>query len=77
MDPQQRLLLEVAADAFEDAGIDGSAGRSTNTGVFVGISSYDYAFIQQGPGDRMLIDAHSNTGGPRASWRTAFPTSST
>ena len=63
MDPQQRLLLEVAADALEDAGIPLSRIAGTETGVFVGISSYDYAVIQQGQGDRMLIDAHSNTGG--------------
>jgi thioester reductase-like protein len=41
MDPQQRMLLEVAAAAFERAGdaeLEGS-----NTGVFVGISTHDYA----------------------------------
>ncbi len=63
MDPQQRLLLEVSADALEDAGISMARVAGTETGVFVGISSYDYAVIQQGQSDRMLIDAHSNTGG--------------
>lgn len=41
MDPQQRLLLEVAAEAFERAGDATLEGSST--GVFVGISTHDYA----------------------------------
>jgi acyl transferase domain-containing protein len=53
----------VSADALEDAGISMARVAGTETGVFVGISSYDYAVIQQGQSDRMLIDAHSNTGG--------------
>ncbi len=45
MDPQQRLALEVAWETLEDAGvpIDGLAGSSA--GVFVGISSGDYAHL--------------------------------
>jgi thioester reductase-like protein len=41
MDPQQRLLLEVASEAFERAGDATLVGSST--GVFVGISTHDYA----------------------------------
>ncbi len=41
MDPQQRLLLEVAWAALESAGQTNFAG--SQTGVFVGISMYDYA----------------------------------
>lgn len=41
MDPQQRLLLEVASEAFERAGDATLEGSST--GVFVGISTHDYA----------------------------------
>ncbi len=63
MDPQQRLILEVSADALEDAGFSMARIAGTETGVFVGISSYDYSTIQQGEFARMLIDAHSNTGG--------------
>jgi acyl transferase domain-containing protein/NADP-dependent 3-hydroxy acid dehydrogenase YdfG/acyl carrier protein len=41
-DPQQRLLLEVVWEAFEDAGIDPSSIRGSQTGVFAGLSSQDY-----------------------------------
>ena len=43
MDPQQRLLLEVAWEALENAGITAPAIRGTQTSVFVGMTTYDYA----------------------------------
>ncbi|MBI3361099.1 MAG: AMP-binding protein, partial [Chloroflexi bacterium] len=46
MDPQQRLLLEVAWEALEDAGQDVERLAGTPTGVFVGISTYDYGQLQ-------------------------------
>jgi acyl transferase domain-containing protein/NADP-dependent 3-hydroxy acid dehydrogenase YdfG len=43
MDPQQRLLLECAWEALENAGIAPDSLGRTETGVFVGITSSDYA----------------------------------
>jgi acyl transferase domain-containing protein/acyl-CoA synthetase (AMP-forming)/AMP-acid ligase II/NADPH:quinone reductase-like Zn-dependent oxidoreductase/acyl carrier protein/ubiquinone/menaquinone biosynthesis C-methylase UbiE len=59
MDPQQRLLLEVAWEALEDAGaVDAVAGSAT--GVFVGVSNYDYGRLVMSPGGQP--DAWSGTG---------------
>jgi phthiocerol/phenolphthiocerol synthesis type-I polyketide synthase C len=58
VDPQQRLLLELAWEAHEDAGIAPRGRAGSDTGVFVGISSNDYAALE-GQG---WPDAYSNTG---------------
>ncbi|MEZ4361188.1 MAG: aminotransferase class I/II-fold pyridoxal phosphate-dependent enzyme [Kofleriaceae bacterium] len=61
MDPQQRLLLEVTWEALEHAGISPDRLAGSRTGVFVGISSQDYARVQL-HGERDGIDAHAATG---------------
>ncbi|HWM71945.1 MAG TPA: aminotransferase class III-fold pyridoxal phosphate-dependent enzyme [Steroidobacteraceae bacterium] len=58
-DPQQRLLLELAWEALQDAGIPSKALAESRTGVFLGISTNDYAQLQGGVNE---LDAYSATG---------------
>lgn len=43
IDPQHRLALEVAWHALEDAALADPTRRPRNSGVFLGISTHDYA----------------------------------
>ena len=63
IDPQHRMLLEVAWESLEDAGLPADRLVGSATGVFVGISTHDYADVQAYPVNRSLIDSHTNTGG--------------
>ncbi|MEO0374844.1 MAG: beta-ketoacyl synthase N-terminal-like domain-containing protein, partial [Cyanobacteria bacterium P01_A01_bin.17] len=56
MDPQQRLLLEVVWETLEQAGIPPHQLAQTATGVFIGMSSSDYAQMPQS------VSAYSGTG---------------
>jgi phthiocerol/phenolphthiocerol synthesis type-I polyketide synthase C len=60
MDPQQRVLLEMAWEAFEQAGIPPSSMRGSRCGVYVGLSSVDYAYRRAD--DLSAIDATTMTG---------------
>jgi acyl transferase domain-containing protein/NADPH:quinone reductase-like Zn-dependent oxidoreductase/SAM-dependent methyltransferase/acyl carrier protein len=62
MDPQQRLLLEVAWEALEHAGLAPDALEGSPTGVYVGVASSDYAYLQLQACDRELFDAHYTSG---------------
>lgn len=46
MDPQQRILMEVCWEALEQAGIPDHQLSGTAAGVFIGLSSNDYARMQ-------------------------------
>lgn len=60
MDPQQRLMLQVAWEALEDAGVPADGLAGTMTGVFVGVSINDYAFLQNH--HRATDSIHAGTG---------------
>ena len=62
MDPQQRQILETAWEALEDGGHTKEGIAGTDTGVFIGISSTEYATIQTAHRDLTAIDTHSGTG---------------
>ena len=62
MDPQQRLLLEVSWEALEQAHQPAERLFGSATGVFVGISTFDYAALRAGLRDRAAIDAYRVSG---------------
>ncbi|MFV2086255.1 SDR family NAD(P)-dependent oxidoreductase [Micromonospora sp. LOL_021] len=64
MDPQQRLLLEVCWEAVEDSGQRPGDLRGSRTGVFVGISTSDYAYRQSA--DPGQATRHTATGSASA-----------
>ncbi|MEO0425106.1 MAG: beta-ketoacyl synthase N-terminal-like domain-containing protein, partial [Pseudomonadota bacterium] len=63
-DPQQRLLLETAWRALEDAAIAPETLAGTDTGVFIGISSPDYARLlaAEGGDAEGRLPVHAGTG---------------
>lgn len=62
LDPQQRLLLEVSRQTFENAGIAPSTLKGSLCGVFLGMSSDDYALAHRHSGNHRVIDAYAITG---------------
>ena len=59
LDPQHRLLLEVSWEALEDAAQAPSALLGSSTGVFIGISTHDYARLLESAGE---VSAYFGTG---------------
>ncbi len=47
LDPQYRLLMEVCWEALLDAGENPEELKNSNTGVFIGIDSFDYYSISE------------------------------
>ncbi|MBW4427882.1 MAG: type I polyketide synthase [Nostoc desertorum CM1-VF14] len=64
IDPQQRLLLEVTWEALENAGLVNNKQAASETGVFVGVTTNDYARLLMPYGDLSQMDAYYLTGNP-------------
>jgi len=62
MDPQHRLLLEVSWEALEHAGQVWRREAGQNTGVYVGITTNEYAQLHSPAGDFRNIDTYFTTG---------------
>jgi microcystin synthetase protein McyG len=62
MDPQHRLALEVSWEALERAGLPAEQLLDSETGVFMGVSTGDYAQLLLTQTDLEDIDAYSLTG---------------
>ncbi|MFD8214464.1 SDR family NAD(P)-dependent oxidoreductase [Streptomyces sp. NPDC059697] len=60
MDPRQRLLMRTVWAAVEDAGMDPGDLAGSDTGLFVGVGSCEYAELIQRSG--AATDAYSSTG---------------
>lgn len=60
MDPQQRYLLEMSWEAVEHAGLKPSALEKTDCGVYIGISSVEYA--NRMGDDLCVVNANTATG---------------
>lgn len=61
MDPQQRILLELSWEAFENAGLAADRLAGSDTGVFVGLTTTDYAYLQIP--DITTFNGHAGMGG--------------
>ncbi|WP_028545532.1 type I polyketide synthase [Paenibacillus taiwanensis] len=62
IDPQHRLLLEVSWEAMENAALNIEQLKGSKTGVFIGISSCEYANAELYSGDATDITPYSMVG---------------
>ncbi len=62
MDPAQRILLELAWHALEDAHIPPAGLKGSKTGVFIGLSTNEYAIEQARLGHLRDLSPYHGTG---------------
>ncbi len=62
IDPQHRLILEVSWEALEHAGQNPDRLHGENVGVFVGISTGDYAMLHVQRADPTKVDTYFGIG---------------
>jgi acyl transferase domain-containing protein/NADPH:quinone reductase-like Zn-dependent oxidoreductase/NAD(P)-dependent dehydrogenase (short-subunit alcohol dehydrogenase family) len=62
IDPQQRLLLEVSWEALENAGQAPTRLETSKTGVYFGLCTNDYSYLQVLSRDPALLNAHFGSG---------------
>jgi len=62
IDPQQRQLLMTVANALADAGITPESLKGSDTGVFTGISAFDYSLHIMQQDDRYRVDPYLGSG---------------
>ncbi|MFF3290932.1 type I polyketide synthase [Streptomyces sp. NPDC003023] len=73
IDPQHRLSLETSWEALEDAGIDPTSLRHSNTGVYVAVTGMDYAMeIARLPLDQVELYAGTGMFHAGASGRVSY-----
>ncbi|MFG1892382.1 type I polyketide synthase, partial [Micromonospora sp. NPDC049051] len=72
MDPQQRVFLETCAEALESAGLRPDDLRGSNTGVFAGLMTHDYAARSSAVPDGVEGFWGTGTAGSVASGRVAY-----
>jgi len=72
LDPQHRLLLECAWEALEDAGEAPERLPNTQTGVYIGITTSDYARLLRESGDENDVYSASGTALNAAAGRISF-----
>lgn len=63
MDPHQRLLMQTTWEAFENGGFDLNSLYGSKTGVYVGISNFEYGANLIWPANPADITSYSGTGG--------------
>ncbi|PON18064.1 hypothetical protein C2W62_09955 [Candidatus Entotheonella serta] len=66
MDPQQRLLMEVSWEALENAGCPPDSMKGKSAGVFIAMSTDDYALHTLSQAAASEIDVYTNTGVTRS-----------